>query len=170
MASHVLIQRRERLNISRGILAFLMLCMAMVVLRFGLPHLPIVGLAPPVLTLAADHWHQFTYETKINGVLVRNVLFDTGAADVVLSLDVAKRVGIVTRNLKYRQPFSTYLGTVYDAPATVRTLDIGTATLHDFPIFVTRHGMRDVLIGMSAMKLFKVTIDHDQLILENKHE
>jgi aspartyl protease family protein len=90
----------------------------------------------------------------VNGIRVR-FLIDTGASDIVLSPEDAKRVGIDFGLLNFDHSYETANGVGKGARATVRELDIGESRFIDVPVSVNRAEMKSSLLGMAFLRRFK---------------
>lgn len=79
----------------------------------------------------------FVIEVAVNGTPV-TFLVDTGASDVVLTMDDARRLGLRPRTLRYSQRFQTANGEVRGAPVTLREVRLGQLRLFDLPASVNQ--------------------------------
>ena len=100
-------------------------------------------------TMADDG--QFHVEALIGYATVRFVL-DTGASDVILSPEDARRVGIEPGSLNYTRIYQTASGTAMAAPVTLPSMEIGPIRLHDVDASVMRSAGGPSLLGMSFLK------------------
>lgn len=94
---------------------------------------------------------QFVVEADVDGTLVR-FLVDTGASDVVLSPNDARRVGFDTSTLDYTRRYSTANGIVLGAPIRLKRITVGPITLTDVRASVNRGAMTHSLLGMSFLE------------------
>lgn len=99
---------------------------------------------------AGPHGH-YVIEAMVNGTPV-TFLIDTGASDVVLNLDDARRVGFEPRTLRYTQSFQTANGEVRGAPVTLREVRIGQLQLFDLGASVNEAPLSVSLLGMSFLE------------------
>lgn len=102
---------------------------------------------------------------KINGAPVDFVV-DTGATQVVLSQDDARRIGIEPDALVYLGTANTANGTVRTASVSLDTVTLGEIT--DLGVRATVNGsqMDGSLLGMSYLGLYsRIAIESDVLIL-----
>jgi aspartyl protease family protein len=102
---------------------------------------------------------------KINGAPVDFVV-DTGATQVVLSQDDARRIGIEPDALVYLGTANTANGTVRTASVSLDTVTLGEIT--DLGVRATVNGgqMDGSLLGMSYLGLYsRLAIESDVLIL-----
>ncbi|WP_262691661.1 retropepsin-like aspartic protease family protein [Kordiimonas aestuarii] len=95
----------------------------------------------------------FWLRADVNGVPVR-FMVDTGASNVVLSPDDARRVGINTGLLDFSGVASTANGKVTYARATVAQLSLGDAVFYDVPVTVNGAEMQGSLLGMTVLRNF----------------
>jgi aspartyl protease family protein len=103
---------------------------------------------------------------QLNGVPVRFIV-DTGASDVVLTMQDAKRVGIDTAALVYSGSASTANGTVRTAFTRIKDLQLGD--IRDTGVTVSVNGgqMDGSLLGMSYLRRFqRIEIAGNKLILQ----
>lgn len=99
------------------------------------------------LVLTADESGQFTVYGRVDGMRVK-FLVDTGASDIVLSPDDAKRLGVDLSTLDYSRDYETANGGGRGAPFTVASLSIGAIRLEDVPISINQAPMSISLLGM----------------------
>lgn len=108
------------------------------------------------------HYHLtlFLNDTPVDFIV------DTGASEVVLSLDDARRIGLNPDDLRFSGTASTANGTVATASARVDNLRLGE--IHDNGVRVSVNGgeMDGSLLGMSYLQRFdRIEIVRDKLIL-----
>ncbi|WP_417448907.1 TIGR02281 family clan AA aspartic protease [Kordiimonas sp.] len=107
----------------------------------------------------------FWMRAKVNGVAVR-FMVDTGASNVVLSPDDARRVGINTGLLNFNGVANTANGDVTFARATVSQLSLGDTVFYDVPVTVNGADMQGSLLGMTVLNHFaSIEFRGDMLIL-----
>lgn len=112
----------------------------------------------------ADGGH-FLAWGEVDGVPV-HFLVDTGATEIALSLDDARRVGIDVDNLTFNVPYSTANGTAFGARLTLDHVAIGDISLYDVRAHVSQGGLDQSLLGMSFLnRLSGFERTRDQLIL-----
>ncbi len=99
--------------------------------------------------LASDG--QFHVDALIGYATVRFVL-DTGASDVILSPDDARRIGIDPAALNYTRIYQTASGSALAAPVNLPTVEIGPIRLHDVKASVMQREGGPSLLGMSLLK------------------
>ena len=107
----------------------------------------------------------FWLKARMNGVPLR-FMVDTGASNVVLSPDDARKIGINMGLLRYDGRASTANGEVRYARATVSSMRLGDAELYDVPVTINGAEMHGSLLGMSVLRKFSsVEFRGDTLIL-----
>jgi len=108
----------------------------------------------------------FHLTLQVNGVST-GFLVDTGASDVVLTRDDARRAGIDIGKLAFLGTASTANGTVRTAFVRLKTLNLGPWTFSDVPVAVNGGEMTDSLLGMSFLSRFnRLEIKGNTLTLE----
>jgi aspartyl protease family protein len=107
----------------------------------------------------------FWLRADVNGVPVR-FMIDTGASNVVLSPEDARRVGINTGLLDFSGIATTANGNVRFARATVSQISLGEAVFYDVPVTVNGADMQGSLLGMTVLRNFgSIEFRGDMLIL-----
>lgn len=96
---------------------------------------------------ADGHWRA---EARVNGRKVE-VLVDTGATLVALTLDDAKAAGIDVRNLRYSERVRTASGTARAATVMLERIQIGNVRVRDVEAMVIEGGLSVSLLGMSFL-------------------
>ena len=101
---------------------------------------------------------------RVNG---QQVLFmvDTGASNMVLSRDDARRVGLDPDTLMYLGQASTANGTVRTARVTLATVELGPFRDAPFAAWVNDGEMEGSLLGMDYLGRFRIEITGDRMIL-----
>ncbi len=94
------------------------------------------------------HYHILA---KINGVQIE-FLVDTGASDVVITHEIAKRIGINTNNLQYNKIYSTANGTISGAPINIDSIEIGSIKISNVVASVNGAPLDKPLLGMSFLQ------------------
>lgn len=117
------------------------------------PASPIATGAGRIAVRAGANGH-FFIDAAVNGKPVR-FLVDTGASDIVLSPDDARRVGLDPGGLSYTRVYSTANGTVRGAPVTLRSLAVGPLRITDMPASVNGAPMNGSLLGQSFLRRLK---------------
>ena len=90
---------------------------------------------------------------KINDANVRFVV-DTGATEVVLNIDDARRAGIDVDNLAYLGRANTANGVVRTASVRLETVELGSVLDRNFPASVNGGQMDGSLLGMTYLSRF----------------
>ncbi len=115
-----------------------------------------------ILPRAEDGHYYATVE--INGTPLR-VMADTGATNMVLSQDDARRVGIDPGTLMYLGEAQTANGTVRTARVTLDSVSLGPFQDAPFDAWVTDGEMDGSLLGMDYLGRFRIQIDGDRMVL-----
>lgn len=102
-----------------------------------------------VLSESADG--QFHVFGEANGTRVE-FLIDTGASDIVLSPDDAKRIGIDVSALDFTRSYETANGVGQGASARLETLSIGNIEFDNVTVSVNQAAMRSSLLGVAFLK------------------
>jgi aspartyl protease family protein len=114
--------------------------------------------AKPCATVAISADGGYRIDAMVGGTALR-FLVDTGASDVVFTLDDARRLGIDPTQLDFSERMMTANGVVSAAPVKLPTLTIGPITVHNLDALIS-DGEQDVsLLGMRFIQtLAEVTI------------
>lgn len=108
----------------------------------------------------------FYVNVRVNNKLVR-FLVDTGASDIVLNLQSAKKAGIDLRGLKFDKRYNTANGVVFGASVVLDQVALGDVVFYDVSASVNSADLDISLLGMSFLRQFKrYEFYRDQLILE----
>jgi len=110
---------------------------------------PAANNAREVVIQAGPHGH-FLVEGIVDGEPI-HFLIDTGASDIVLNLDDARRLGLRASDLRFTRRFETANGVVRGAPVTLRELRIGQLQLFDVEASVNEAPLEVSLLGMSFL-------------------
>lgn len=117
------------------------------------------------LTLTKSENGSFYVWGEVNGARVR-FLVDTGASDVALSPDDARRAGIDMASLRYERSYETANGQVGGAPITIEYLTVGPIHMAKVPGSVNRAEMRTSLLGLEFLRrLDGFEIRGDRMVL-----
>lgn len=117
------------------------------------------------LEVPRDASGHYTVFTKVNGKAVE-FLVDTGASNVVLSMEDAKKAGVDLDNLSFLGRANTANGAVRTAPVWIDTLELGDFTETRVRAYVTDGDLFGSLLGMDFLQRFeKIEITGDRLIL-----
>lgn len=112
----------------------------------------------------ADDGH-FYVDVKINGEPVR-FMIDTGASDIVLNVNEAKKVGIDVNRLVFNKRYETANGEAYGASVFLDELEIGGVKFNRLRASVNSANMGISLLGMSFLRQFhKYEFYQDKLVL-----
>ena len=128
-----------------------------------LPHsVRIVG--ETVEIRAGRHGH-FILEADVDGVAIR-FLVDTGASDVILTLDDATRLGFRSEDLTFNKLYRTANGMVRAAPVKIKRMKVGPVTVENVRASVNRADAIRSLLGMSFLgRLSGYEVRGDRMIL-----
>lgn len=108
----------------------------------------------------------FNLTLRLNGEPVE-FLVDTGATDMVLSLDDARLAGINPDELAFVGTAHTANGTVKTAMTTVQEISLGPVVFNNVRVAVNGGEMRGSLLGMSFLNRFeRIEIADNLLRLE----
>lgn len=111
---------------------------------------------------ADGHFH---IEADVNKARV-DFIVDTGASDIVLSPDDAKRAGFNLDMLDFTRLYSTANGTGAGAPVVINEFQIGYAIFQRLPASVNSKPMDYSLLGMRFLRQFdSYRVDGDTLTL-----
>jgi aspartyl protease family protein len=105
-----------------------------------------------VLTQAEDGAYYATGE--VNGTRVRFAI-DTGATDIVLSPQDARRIGIAVDALSFDRETGTANGIGRSARITVDSLALGALRFEHVEVAVNQAPMADSLLGMAFLRRLK---------------
>ena len=97
--------------------------------------------------------HYHVYGT-VNGVQIA-FLIDTGATDIVLDPDDARRIGLKLEDLTFDKPFGSANGVGHGASIEVDTLSVGPIQLTKVRMSVNGARMGSSLLGMAFLKQLK---------------
>lgn len=108
----------------------------------------------------------FQVDARVNGQPVR-FMVDTGASDIVLSPQDAKRVGINPDRLTFNQRYQTANGTVWGASTTIGSIMVGPIRFHNIGASVNGAPMDQSLLGLAFLdRLSGYEVSGDTLILK----
>ena len=101
----------------------------------------------------------------INNIPV-NFVVDTGASQVVLTQNDARRVGIDPEALYYLGSANTANGVVNTAPVTLNNVALANVYDYDLAAVVNGGEMQDSLLGMTYLGLYsRIEISNGELVL-----
>ena len=102
-------------------------------------------------------------DVLLNRRLTAPMLLDTGADFTVLTRQVARDLRLSSLDRLPTQEFNTAGGTVRLPIATLQSLRVGTAEARDVEVAIDTAGHMPMgLLGMTFLRHFKVTVDHQQ--------
>jgi aspartyl protease family protein len=117
------------------------------------------------LTVSEGQGGHFLVYGTINGARIA-FLIDTGATDIVLAPEDAKRLGIDLDRLSFDRPFGSANGIGYGAKAVVASLGVGPIQFSDVEVSINRSAMGTSLLGMAFLKRLKsYSVSGGKLIL-----
>ncbi|WP_249219113.1 TIGR02281 family clan AA aspartic protease [Loktanella sp. SALINAS62] len=131
--------------------------------RDVLPRQSVTTTGDVVLPQQADgHYY---IRLGVNGVPVDFVV-DTGASQMVLNRDDARRVGLDPDTLRYLGSANTANGVVQTAPVLLDSVTLGDVTETDVPAVVNGGEMFGSLLGMTYLSRFSnIQIRNGELVL-----
>ncbi len=106
------------------------------------------------MTIRSREDGHFYIEIKINNVPVL-FMIDTGASDIVLTPDDARRVGLEPEALNFSRKYQTANGVVTGAPVKLASLRLGDVHMADMPASVNGAPMEHSLLGMRFLQELK---------------
>lgn len=95
---------------------------------------------------------------KINTTINKQTvvfLVDTGASDVVLPANLAKRIGIDVNNINYTRAYNTANGQIFGAPFKIGMMEIEGIRFYNIRGSVTNSDLSTPLLGMSFLEQLK---------------
>ena len=117
------------------------------------------------ISVKASKNGHFNINTKVNGHSVR-FLIDTGASDVVIDKDTARKIGINVDELLFINTYYTANGTVKGAPIRLEQIKVGDYIIRDVKASVNEADMNKSLLGMSFLnRLNGYEVKKDKLTL-----
>jgi len=109
------------------------------------------------------HFHA---SLRVNGTDV-TFMIDTGASNIVLTQQDARRLGMNVASLDYAHPASTANGTVYGAGVVLDRMELGGNVDRDVRAMVNGGPMDQSLLGMDYLDRFRrLRFEGDRLYLE----
>ena len=102
------------------------------------------------ISFRAGRGGHFAVEALVEGVPIV-FLVDTGASDVVLSAEDARRLGLDPARLDYTRAYQTANGTVMGAPLLLEQVTVGPVVVRDVRASVNSAPMEGSLLGMSFL-------------------
>ena len=128
------------------------------------PTSPKINAQKQIILNIAQDGHFYT-RLKINNV---EVLFmvDTGASDMMLNINDAKKIGIDVNRLVFNRPYQTANGRSFGAIVNLKEVDIAGIKFNNVKASVNDADMGVNLLGMSFLRRFsKYEFFQDRLIL-----
>jgi aspartyl protease family protein len=120
---------------------------------------------PRTMVVGRGEDGQFYVTGEVSGAPVR-FLVDTGASDIVLSRDDARRVGLDPSSMRFARTVETANGVGRGATIVVSRLSVGPIAMRDVRVSVNQAPMASSLLGMSFLrKLDSFEVKGDQLFL-----
>lgn len=108
----------------------------------------------------------FYLDLEVNQEHVEFVI-DTGATDVVLSMQDAAKLGLNTDTLAFTNIARTANGEVKTAPAVLERIEVGGIIDFDVPVVVNGGEMDASLLGMRYLQRFdRIEISDGMMVLE----
>lgn len=125
----------------------------------------VVKISDNQISIAISDDGHFYMNININNVPIK-FLIDTGASNIILNLNDAKRVGINVNNLNYIRAYNTANGKVMGAIVNLANVEISGIVFKDVTATVNNSSMNISLLGMSFLNRFKkYEFYQDKLIL-----
>ena len=93
----------------------------------------------------------FRVDAEVDGTRIR-FLVDTGASDVVLSENDARRLGFNLASLNFNRTYATATGMVWGAPVRLREVRVGPIRIANVAGSVTTGLVGESLLGMSFLE------------------
>lgn len=117
------------------------------------------------ITVPRQQDGHFYLTLEMNGVPLE-VLVDTGASDLVLSLQDAQEIGLETETLAFWGRANTANGTVRTAPVRIDEIRLGSAVDRNVAAVVNEGAMEQTLLGMGYLQRYSsLEIRGDTLVL-----
>lgn len=120
------------------------------------------------INISSDH--HFYIDLKVNGKPIK-FMIDTGASNMVLSVDDAKKAGIDVKNLKYNQIHQTANGKTFGASAILEEVAVNDEIkIKNVPVSVNSGEMSNSLLGMRFLRdnFLRYEFYQDRLVLYTK--
>ena len=102
-------------------------------------------------------------DARVNSAHTGRFIVDTGASSVVITQDLAEKVGVADVQRSSPVFVQTAGGVVNAFPARLESVDVHGATVSDLPVLVCETMGDDVdgLLGINFLSRFNVSIDHE---------
>ncbi|MGN7618526.1 MAG: retropepsin-like aspartic protease family protein [Ehrlichia sp.] len=108
----------------------------------------------------------FYVEATVHGVPI-TFLVDTGATDVVLSVEDAKRLKHHLKYLNRKKTYHTANGIIKALYVEISEMQIGQFVVNNVKASINVAPMRTSLLGMSFLQYFNFNMNGDKLILKS---
>lgn len=102
------------------------------------------------ISFRAGRGGHFAVEAEVEGQRIV-FLVDTGASEVVLTREDARRIGIDPEALTYSRPYNTANGVVMGAPVMIDRIAIGPVVVENVVASVNSAPMEGSLLGMTFL-------------------
>jgi len=123
-----------------------------------------VGKSGTIIIDSSQDGH-FYMNVKINGAPVR-FMIDTGASDIVINSNDARKIGINFKKLVFDKRYQTANGLAFGAIVSLDKLEVGNVEFNNIPASVNQSDMGTSLLGMNFLRKFRrYEFYQDQLIL-----
>jgi clan AA aspartic protease (TIGR02281 family) len=123
-------------------------------------------------SIKADSHHQFVIEGTVSGgpkgPVTARWLVDSGASGIVLTQDIARRLGL--RGLRFTEARGTANGEMRAALTRLKTLEVGGVTIRDVVAEVSGGDLDINLLGAPWIALFDVHVADDVMTLWPKRK
>ena len=117
------------------------------------------------MTVKANANGHFIVRGEVNGTPVDFVI-DTGATDIILSADDARRIGFRDHQLDYSLAYRSANGIVRGAPVQLRRLRIGQIEMYELPASVNEVNIGISLLGMAFLRRLEgYEVSGDRLVM-----
>jgi len=117
------------------------------------------------ITISLSQDNHYYINLKINNQNVR-FMIDTGASDITLSQQDAKKIGINLDDLTYNKIYQTANGKTYGASVNLNKIELAGIIFYNIAASVNSSNMGSSLLGMSFLRNFKkYEFYQDKLIL-----
>lgn len=121
--------------------------------------------APGTVTLTSTRNGHYLADALVNGTHVR-FLVDTGATDVALTADDARRLGFNPDRMSFTAPYQTANGIAFAARITLDQISIGSIMVENVRASVMPQGLDQSLLGMSFLgELKSMQVSDGRLVL-----
>jgi clan AA aspartic protease (TIGR02281 family) len=112
---------------------------------------------PQQALISANMYGQFHPVVAINNVVL-TMMADTGAADMVLTVEDTQKIGIDLQTLRFTEKIITANGSILVAPFWLREVNVSGIVLYDVRALCCINGLKSSLLGMSVLGRLNVRI------------